>query len=72
VAGVIAVLAVVGLSAWAGGEVNALAASYGADFVMRAPTFVQSLGVALGSASLGWIGAFVSVSMYWRSVEATK
>jgi cell division transport system permease protein len=71
-AGALAVLAVVGLAAWAGGEVNALAASYGADFIMRAPGIAQATGVTLAGAALGWIGAYVSVSMYWRSIEAAK
>ncbi len=68
-AGVIAVIAVNVLTIWVGGEVNILAASYGADFQLRAPTLIQSAWVIAGGAALGWIGAFVSVSMYWRQGE---
>ncbi len=68
-AGLIAVIAVIGLATWIGSEVNALAVSYGADFAMQAPTFVQSVWVIVGGATLGWLGAFVSVSMYWRQIE---
>lgn len=71
VAAALAVLAIMGLAAWAGGEVNALAASYGADFKLRAPSLIEGLWITAGGALLGWFGAFVSVSMYWRSIEAT-
>ncbi len=71
-AGVIAVLAVIGLGAWAGGEVNALAASYGADFTLRAPNWAQSSWVVLGGGALGWTGAYLSVSLYWRQIETGK
>ncbi len=70
-AGVLAAGAVFGLSTWLGIEVNALAASYGADFALRAPTLSQA-GVVMGiGALLGWIGAYVSVSMFWRQIKAT-
>ncbi len=68
-AGLIAVLAVAGLTIWIGGEVNALATSYGADFTLRAPSFLQSIIIVLAGSMLGWAGAFVSVSMYWRQIE---
>jgi len=68
-AGVIAVIAVIGLTSEVGSEVNVLAASYGADFQLRAPTISQAAWVITGGAILGWIGAFVSVSMYWRQGE---
>lgn len=68
-AGVIAVLAVATLTLWIGAEVNALAISYGADFSLRAPDFTQSAWVIAGGALLGWLGAFVSVSMYWWQIE---
>ena len=68
-AGVIAVLAVGALTLWIGTEVNALAISYGADFTLRAPSLAQSGWVLAGGALLGWLGAFVSVSMYWWQIE---
>ncbi len=68
-AGALAVLATAALGLWASTEVNALAASYGADFALRAPTLGQAGWVIGLSAALGWMGAFVSVSMYWRQVE---
>ena len=71
-AGVIAVIAVIGLTIWVGSEVNILAASYGADFQLRAPTLIQSAWVIAGAAALGWLGAFVSVSLYWRQGEGAR
>jgi cell division transport system permease protein len=69
IAGLIAVIAVIGLTYWVGTEVNALAVSYGADFQLRAPSFTQSMWVVGAGGLLGWLGAFVSVSMYWRQIE---
>lgn len=69
-AGVIAVVAAIGLTYWVGSEVNILAASYGADFQLRAPTLIEAAWITSGGALLGWIGAFVSVSLYWRQGEA--
>jgi cell division transport system permease protein len=71
-AGLLAVLAVTGLTYWVGAEVNALAASYGADFNLRAPNLKQSAAIIASSALLGWLGAYVSVSMYWRQIEAAR
>ena len=71
-AGLIAVIAVIGLIVWAGAEVNALAASYGADFTLRAPSFLHSTWVILAGSALGWAGAFISVSLYWRQIEAGR
>ncbi len=71
-AGLIAVIAVIGLIVWAGAEVNALAASYGADFTLRAPSFLHSAWVILAGSALGWAGAFISVSLYWRQIEAGR
>jgi cell division transport system permease protein len=70
-AGLVSVLAVIGLITWMGVEVNALAASYGADFALRAPNLAQSAIVVAIGALLGWIGAFVSVSLYWRQIDVT-
>jgi cell division transport system permease protein len=68
-AGILAAAAVFGLSTWLGIEVNALAASYGADFALRAPTLSQA-GVVIGiGALLGWMGAYISVSMFWRQIR---
>jgi cell division transport system permease protein len=71
-AGVIALIAAVGATYWVGSEVNILAASYGADFQLRAPTLGQSAWVIGGGAILGWAGAFISVSMYWRHGEGER
>ncbi len=71
-AGLIAVIVVIGLIVWAGAEVNALAASYGADFTLRAPSFLHSTWVILAGSALGWAGAFISVSLYWRQIEAGR
>jgi cell division transport system permease protein len=71
-AGVIAVIAMIGLTYWVGNEVNALAVTYGADFQLRAPTLLQSALVIGAGVFLGWLGAFVSVSMYWRQIEKNE
>jgi len=71
-AGTLAVLAATALGRWAGSEVNALAATYGAELSVQVPTIVQAVWVVGLGTALGWVGAFVSVSMYWRQVEAAK
>ncbi len=71
-AALIAVIAVIGLIVWAGAEVNALAASYGADFTLSGPSFLHSTWVILAGSLLGWAGAFISVSLYWRQIEAGR
>jgi cell division transport system permease protein len=68
-AGVVAVLAVSIFVWWAGAEVLALTVSYGSDFSLRAPTFLQSLAVVLLSGLLGWFGAFLSVWLYLRRIS---
>jgi cell division transport system permease protein len=68
-AGALAVLATAAIGYWVGGEVNALAVSYGGDFSAKSPTLIQASGVVVLSALLGWLGAYVSVSLYWRQVE---
>jgi cell division transport system permease protein len=67
-AGVVAVLMVLGISAWIGTEVRELAQSYG-TFAVQGLAPLTALGVALSAGSLGWIGAFLSVGMYWQRVE---
>lgn len=69
-AGGVAVGAVVALLWWAQGEVAALTASYGADFVLTQPDPLQMLGIVGAGALLGWLGALLSVSMYLRGPAA--
>lgn len=69
-AGAIAVLAVFAVTFWMGGEVNALAASYGAQFSFRVPTLSEALSVIAFGGLLGWLGAYWSVAMFWRQVQA--
>ena len=71
-AGVLAVCAATGLGLWAGSEVNALAVTYGATLSVRVPSIAQAAWVVGLGAALGWVGAFVSVSLYWRQVEAAR
>ncbi|MFO0116019.1 MAG: permease-like cell division protein FtsX [Betaproteobacteria bacterium] len=68
-AGALAVIATAAIGFWVGGEVSALAVSYGGGFSLRAPSLSLSGAVLAVSATLGWLGAFVSVSMYWRQIE---
>ena len=68
-AGLVALLTVMAFVWWAGAEVQALTASYGGDFSIRAPSLNQSLAVVLLSGLLGWFGAFFSVWMYLRRVS---
>lgn len=67
-AGLAAVFAVQVFVWWAGGEVQALTMSYGANFSLSAPTLKLSLAVVALSALLGWFGAFLSVWLYLRRV----
>jgi cell division transport system permease protein len=71
-AGGIAVVAVVGLAAWVGGEVAQLAASYGTSFTIRSLGPVLSGLVVVLSAALGWLGAFFSVAIYWKQIGTER
>lgn len=65
-AGIVALGAVAALSLWAGAEVNALAVSYGGEFAVRPPG-LEAIAVVLAmGTTLGWLGAALSVSLYWR------
>lgn len=68
-AGLVALLVVSALLAWAGAEVQALAASLGAQFSLRGPTLVQSLWIIAFAGALGWLGAFVSVWLYLHGTQ---
>lgn len=68
-AGLLATLLVTGLSSWVGGEVNALAASYGTHFDLASLQPGQMLWVIGLGALLGWIGAFLSVSLFLQGEE---
>jgi cell division transport system permease protein len=71
-AGLLAVAATLGIGFWVGGEVNALAAPYGGNFLTRGPTFEQSLLVIAVAGALGWLGALISVSLYWRQIQSSR
>jgi cell division transport system permease protein len=71
-AGLLAVAATLGIGLWVGGEVNALAVSYGGNFLTRGPTLEHALSVIALAGVLGWLGALVSVSMYWRQIESSR
>jgi cell division transport system permease protein len=71
IAGVLAVAATLGIGYWVGGEVNALAASYGGNFLTRGPSLEHYLAVIAVTSTLGWLGAFFSVLMYWRQIESS-
>ena len=66
VAGLLAVLVVLGMAAWMGGELSALATSYGAQFSFQAPSLSEAIGVIGFGGLLGWLGAYLSVAMFWR------
>lgn len=65
-AGILAVVVVMGLVAWTRAEVGALTASYGAEFTLKAFSIEQMAAVVAMSAALGWLGAFLSVWVYLR------
>ena len=71
-AGLVAVVAVMGFIAWAGAEVRALTASYGSEFGLQSPSFEHVIGVVMASAVLGWLGAFLSVWLYLRRAQTTS
>ena len=66
-AGVVAVLAMIGLIWWASAEVQALTISYGSDFSIKYFSLNQILFVIGVGAALGWLGGFMSVSLYLRA-----
>jgi cell division transport system permease protein len=70
-AGGVAVLAIVALTWWAGKEVQALTISYGSDFQLQYATPEQIAGIIAIGAFLGWLGAYLSVSMYLRNSRTT-
>lgn len=70
-AGGMAALAIVALTWWAGKEVQALTISYGSDFALHYLNPVQIVGIVAIGAFLGWLGAYLSVSMYLRTSRAT-
>ena len=65
-AGVTAVLAMTALIWWASSEVQALTISYGSDFAVQYLTLNQMLTVLGIGSALGWLGGFLSVSLYLR------
>lgn len=68
-AGTIATLSVAALWHWVGGELAALTASYGTNFGAQALSLGDA-GIAIGgTALLGWLGAFVSVALFWRQLD---
>jgi cell division transport system permease protein len=71
-AGLLAVAATLAIGFWVGGEVNALTASYGGNFLTRGPSIEQCLSVITVAGLLGWLGAFISVSVYWRQIESSR
>ncbi|MCA2999996.1 MAG: ABC transporter permease [Rhodocyclaceae bacterium] len=71
-AGLLAVAATLGIGLWVGGEVNAFVASYGGNFFTQGPSFQQSLSVITVAGIMGWLGALISVSMYWRQIETSR
>jgi cell division transport system permease protein len=68
-AGLVAVGAVTGFIAWAGAEVQALTASYGSEFALQSPSLTQAISVMGMSATMGWLGAFLSVWLYLRNAR---
>lgn len=69
-AGVVAILAMTGFIWWASAEVHALTISYGADFSIQYFSLKQALAVVGVGAALGWLGGFLSVSLYLRAHQA--
>ncbi len=66
-AGVVATLAMTALTWWASAEVQALTVSYSSDFSIKYLS-LQQIFVVLGiGTSLGWLGGFLSVSLYLRA-----
>lgn len=70
-AGGVAVLAMVALTWWAGKEIQALTISYGSDFPLMYATPEEIIGIIAFGAFLGWLGAYLSVSMYLRNSRTT-
>ena len=70
-AGLVALAAVMGFISWAGGEVQALTASYGGEFGLQSLSMRTAAGVILAATLLGWLGAFISVWIYLRTTRTS-
>ena len=70
-AGTAATVCMTALIWWASSEVQALTISYGSDFSIKHLTLDQVLTVLGIGAALGWLGGFLSVSLYLRD-SATR
>ncbi len=68
-AGGVAVAAMAALIWWAGQEVQALTISYGSDFQLQYLNAAQIASIIGIGAFLGWLGAYLSVSLYLRSAR---
>jgi cell division transport system permease protein len=69
VAGLLATILVVLLIAWIGQEASVLASSYGSGLTLVSLSPGQSLSVILLGAFLGWLGSYVSVSLFLQHSE---
>jgi len=68
-AGGVAVVAMAALIWWAGKEVQALTISYGSNFQLQYLYPLQIVSIIGIGAFLGWLGAYLSVSLYLRSAR---
>ena len=69
-AGLVAVAAMAALTWWASSEVQALTISYGSDFAIQYLSLNQTAAVLGIGTFLGWLGGFLSVSLYLRASTA--
>ena len=66
IAGLVAVAIVAAAQKWIGSEMQALTISYGYNFNMYFFSVEQVGWILLGAIMLGWLGAHISVSLYFR------
>lgn len=70
VAGILALGAVTLIGTWAGAEVAGLGIAFAQELAPQTPGLMVWASVLAVGAGLGWLGAFLSVGMYWRQIEA--
>jgi cell division transport system permease protein len=67
-AGLTAVALLAFITNWFGREIRGLTESYG-SFTLAGFASPEAFAVVVAAALLGWLGAWVSVSLYWRHIE---
>ncbi len=71
-AGLVALLISLVTMWWVTQNVQALTISYASDFSVLQLSFERSFWILLSATALGWLGAFLSVTLYFRQLTGAK